>query len=390
MKVIRKEYPRVRETMKSGRKYYEVDCRKTGWVGKPRITFSSRDDALNKAKEIGKLFQSEGIDGLNGKSKSLDNRRFEVLENQLSIYGKSLEDAVTHYLEYLKETPPTTATIDRLAERWIKCISNDKNKNNRQRTINDLKSFSVQLSKDFKDILITEANRSLISEKINKLRKKDGTELSQQTRKNYLSKTKQFFNWAVSEDLISTNPIALEKVRVDQHIPKAYSIQDTIIITKLVQKSKYKTLIPYICIGLFSGLRPTEVERINWSNIHFDDNIISVEPNQTKVKRSRHAELNNTLKSWLNISSKHKQIKPRNFQRLFKSFKKELNIEWIPDGLRHTYATYWLPINQNKDLLANYMGNSRSVIDKHYLKPALKQDAEKFWNLVPDGSKHNL
>jgi integrase len=308
------------------------------------------------------------------------------LESQLSAHGRSLEDAVKHYLEHLKKNPITTATIDRLTERWIKCVENDKNKNNRQRTINDLKSFSVQLSRDFKDVLITEASRSLVSENINKLRKKDGSELSQQTRKNYLSKTKQFFNWAVSEELISTNPIALEKVRVDQHIPKAYSVQDAIIITKLVQKDKYKTLIPYICIGLFSGLRPTEVERINWSNIHFDNNIISVEPNQTKVKRSRHAELNNTLKSWLNISSKHKQIKPRNFQRLFKSFKKELNIEWIPDGLRHTYATYWLPINQNKDLLANYMGNSRSVIDKHYLKPALKQDAEKFWKLIPDGS----
>jgi integrase len=143
-------------------------------------------------------------------------------------------------------------------------------------------------------------------------------------------------------------------------------------------------MIPYICIGLFAGLRPTEVERINWSNVHFDNNIISVEPNQTKVKRSRHAELNTTLNKWLKVSNKNISIKPPNFQRLMKSFKSELNIEWIPDGLRHTYATYWIPIHQQKDLLANYMGNSRSVIDKHYLKPALKQDAEKFWSLIPD------
>ena len=383
MKVLRKEYPRVRETKKSGYKYYEVDCRKVGWVGKPRITFSSRDDALNKAKEIGKLFQSEGVDGLNGNSKSLDNRKFQVLESQLFLYGKSLEDAVTHYIEYLKDNPPTTATIDRLTERWIKCISNDKNKNNRQRTINDLKSFSAQFGRDFKNVLITEATRSFVSEKILKLRKKDGSDLSQQTRKNYLSKTKQFFNWCVSEELIPTNPISFEKIRVDQHIPKAYSIQDIVTITNLVQNEKYITMIPYICIGLFAGLRPTEVERINWSNVHFDNNIISVEPNQTKVKRSRHAELNSTLNSWLKVSNKNISIKPPNFQRLMKSFKQELNIEWIPDGLRHTYATYWIPINQQKDLLANYMGNSRSVIDKHYLKPALKQDAEKFWSLTP-------
>ena len=102
MKVLRKEYPRVRETKKSGNRYYEVDCRKVGWTGKPKFTFSKRDDALKKAKEIGELFQRDGVSGLLENSNLLDNRRLLVLEAQLSIYGKSLEDAVHHYLEQLK------------------------------------------------------------------------------------------------------------------------------------------------------------------------------------------------------------------------------------------------------------------------------------------------
>ena len=149
MKVLRKEYPRVRETKKSGNRYYEVDCRKVGWVGKPRFTFSNRDDALKKAKEIGELFQRDGVSGLLESSNLLDNRRLLVLETQLSIYGKSLEDADHYYLEQLKKTPPTTASIDRLAERWIQCVSKDKNKNNRKRTIQDLKSFSFSLISKF-------------------------------------------------------------------------------------------------------------------------------------------------------------------------------------------------------------------------------------------------
>lgn len=383
MRVLRKEYPRVRETMKSGIRYFEVDCRKKGWKGKARYTFSSRDDAMDKAKEIGLLFQNEGIEGLNGNTKSLDNRRFGVLEAQLSVYGKTVEDAVSHYLEHLKQSPPTTATIDRLAERWIQCVSTDKNKNNRRRTIQDLKSFSVIFSIDFKGILITEASRLLISNKINNLRKKDGTEISQQTRKNYLSKAKQFFNWCVSEELIKSNPIALEKVRVDQSIPESYSIKDVISIIGYLKQPEFKPLIPYITLGLFAGLRPTEAERLTWSNIHFDNDIISIEPHQTKVKRSRHAELNSTLKSWLSVCDKQTEIKPENFKRILQSFKTKINLKWIPDGLRHTYATYWLPVNDNKDKLANFMGNSRSVIDKHYLKPALKSDANRFWSLKP-------
>ena len=383
MKVLRKEYPRVRETKKSGNRYYEVDCRKVGWVGKPRFTFSNRDDALKKAKEIGELFQRDGISGLLESSNLLDNRRLLVLETQLSIYGKSLEDAVHYYLEQLKKTPPTTASIDRLAERWIQCVSKDKNKNNRKRTIQDLKSFSFQISSDFKGVLITEATRLIVSDKISKLRKKDGGELSQQSRKNYLTKLKQFFNWCVSEELIQTNPIALEKVRVEQSIPTAYSIQDIELILNHIQNGVYSSLIPYVCIGLFAGLRPTETERIGWDNVHFDNDIISIEPNQTKIKRSRHAQLNPTLKLWLKNCDKSVNIKPPNFLRFFKLFKSTLGIKWIPDGLRHTYATYWLPINNKKDLLANYMGNSRSVIDKHYLKPALKSDALKYWAFQP-------
>ena len=384
MKVLRKEYPRVRETKKSGIRYYEVDCRKVGWTGKPRITFSNRDDALKKAKEIGELFQRDGVSGLLESSNLLDNRRLLVLESQLSLHGKSLEDAVVHYLEHLKKTPPTTASIDRLAERWFDCISKDKNKNNRKRTIQDLKSFSIQLANDFKGVLITEATRLTISDKITNLRKKDGSELSQQSRKNYLTKLKQFFNWCVSEELIQTNPIALEKVRVEQSIPESYSIEQVGSILNSLQSENFIPLTPYICLGLFAGLRPTEAERIGWNNIHFDNDIISIEPNQTKIKRSRHAELNSTLKIWIQNCDKNINIKPPNFSRIFKLFKSSLKFKWIPDGLRHTYATYWLPINDKKDLLANYMGNSRSVIDKHYLKPALKSDALKYWAFKPN------
>ena len=53
------------------------------------------------------------------------------------------------------------------------------------------------------------------------------------------------------------------------------------------------------------------------------------------------------------------------------------------DVLRHTYASYWLAVHKNRTELAEHMGNSVGVIKKHYRRPVLEQTAKTFWKLTP-------
>ena len=50
--VLRKSFPRVREVVKNGVTRYVCDSRRQGFGGGRQEWFSSRDDALDRAREI--------------------------------------------------------------------------------------------------------------------------------------------------------------------------------------------------------------------------------------------------------------------------------------------------------------------------------------------------
>lgn len=59
------------------------------------------------------------------------------------------------------------------------------------------------------------------------------------------------------------------------------------------------------------------------------------------------------------------------------------NSTWPQDILRHSFASHWLPIHQNRSVLAEEMGNSVQIIKKHYRKHASKSAAAAFWEILP-------
>ena len=72
-----------------------------------------------------------------------------------------------------------------------------------------------------------------------------------------------------------------------------------------------------------------------------------------------------------------------NFLRRLRAYRSELNQRWIPDGLRHTDATYWLGILNDRARLAELLGNSVEVIGRHLVKPVSQSESQQFWQLVP-------
>jgi hypothetical protein len=56
---------------------------------------------------------------------------------------------------------------------------------------------------------------------------------------------------------------------------------------------------------------------------------------------------------------------------------------WPEDCLRHSFASYWLPINNDRPKLAEIMGNSTDVIREYYRKPIKPGVAEKYWRIFP-------
>ena len=57
---------------------------------------------------------------------------------------------------------------------------------------------------------------------------------------------------------------------------------------------------------------------------------------------------------------------------------------WKPNGLRHSFASYRLADVQNAAQVALEMGNSASVVFRHYRELVKPADAVKWFNVRPE------
>ena len=134
---------------------------------------------------------------------------------------------------------------------------------------------------------------------------------------------------------------------------------------------------------------------LQWSDICVDDDdekFISIRAETSKVLEPRHVEITPNLEAWLR---KYRKIagplvaNPTAFRRAReKILAKMTDAKWTADICRHTFASYHYKAHGDRDALAAMMGHSAMSrqIEKHYKNPLVgKVDAEKFWQIVPDG-----
>jgi integrase len=288
MPILRSEFPVVRTRKKNGRTYYDVDCRKAGWLGKQRLNFTKKNEALDKAREIGDQFQRTGIDGLNANSAGITNREFADWENQLNAHGKTLRDAVRFYLDHLNQPKPVPlACVKTLADRWVKSKSTDTNKPIRSRSLGEIRVLAARFGNDFPEVPVNELDKDDVMQVVSKLKTRQGKPISPQTRRNYVTKLKQFFKWCLSEGLIDTNPADTITVSVAAKVPEIYSVDECKRLLEVVQQPSHRALTGFVALGLFAGLRPSEVERLSWNEVHWDPLAVYVSPDVKGARKLR-------------------------------------------------------------------------------------------------------
>ncbi|SRR6266567_3558806 len=91
MKTIRKEWPRVRQYVKSGNTYFAVDLRRKHYQGQKWKNFNSRDKALDYALKIGSKVAKSGIDSIRAVH---EGDRVKGWGEQCALYGKTVEQAI--------------------------------------------------------------------------------------------------------------------------------------------------------------------------------------------------------------------------------------------------------------------------------------------------------
>jgi integrase len=174
-------------------------------------------------------------------------------------------------------------------------------------------------------------------------------------------------------------------------LPRAKAVGDKIEIfrpadfAKLISKADAE-LIPFLAIGAFTGLRHAELLRLEWEDVRFAQGFVEVAARNAKTAQRRLVPIQPNLAAWL-APYRGREGKVCSWIRIGRTasvLAKENGIEWPNNGLRHSYASYRLAQCQDAAKVALEMGNTPTMIFRHYRELVMPQDATAWWNIVPE------
>jgi integrase len=303
-----------------------------------------------------------------------DRQRMEYAEavDLLRPFGKSLVEAARYFVAHLKASE-RSCTAAQLVEELIAAKIKD---GMGKRHLQDLRSRLPRFSKDFDGQIVATITNTEVDKWLRSL------PVGPTTRNNYRRALCTLFNFAVSQKYTASNPVS--------ETTKAKEIDAPIGILSVAQTARLleacsPELLPSAAIAAFCGLRPAELERLDWADIHFAENLIEVPALKSKTAKRRFTTIQPNLREWLLPFYKPTgKVAPCNYPKKLRATRKAAGIAvWPHDALRHSAASYHLAHFKNVNTLAMEMGNTPTVIFQHYRELVKPLEAERYWNIRP-------
>lgn len=239
-----------------------------------------------------------------------------------------------------------------------------------------------------------------------------------------------FFNFAVKEGWLTSNPCSkVYKPKGPKKTPVALSIPEVKTLMEWAEKVDGGSMVPYFALGIFSALRPSEIKGtdetppLDWSDFVWDDEVpcvtIDGKGSTQGGNKRRSVDLHPTCIAWIKPYAKDSgQVAPETLTRKhlwhlirglagYRVTRKRVFIknrnewaselegldleseersEWEHDVMRHTGITYYHKLKQNKHLVAEWAGNTPTVMNQSYrvVKGVTQGTCDEFWNILPE------
>lgn len=292
----------------------------------------------------------------------------------LKPFGKTIADAVKHYTAHLKASERSCS-----AETLVKELLRAKKADGvGERHLDDLESRLSYFTAKFDGQMIATITTKDIEEYLRKL------PVVASTRNHHRAILVQAFNFAVKNGYATENPAATAaKAKVVNGPPGILSIEQA---ARLLECSE-PSILPFIAIGLFAGLRRAELQRLDWSEVDFQSGLIEVTAAKAKTAMRRLVKIEPNLRAWLLPLRQIKGpiVAPENFRQLFNQTRILAGItDWPENALRHSFASYHLAHFKNAAATALELGHHDSrVTFAHYRELVRPREAARYWKLKP-------
>ncbi len=299
----------------------------------------------------------------------------------LKDYG-SLTDAATYFMKYANPKGGEK-TIEECRDLFLKRCETE---GLRPATIRSYSQQTKRLCNDMKGMKMHEITLHVFEEWLSKVSKSQGT------RKSYLRHLGAFFNYAIARGYMVDNPTANLGAKSDKNIVHYLTPAEAHKML-VAAEDLHPELVPYIAIGLFAGVRPSEMHGQNtdhapldWQHIHLtgDKPHIDLKPEQDKNRNGRRVDISKNLLKWLLPYAQERGAIEYSRPR-FEAIVKQAGIQYRKDAMRHSFGTWHHAMYHHKGETAVQLGDTIDTVTKHYVNDyVLQDDAAKFWGIKPN------
>lgn len=307
--------------------------------------------------------------GLNALSVS-ESMRVEVQRCLLKLepYGKTIEEAVSAALplfEAERSSKTVRDAVDSLLE--LKTL---EGRSHRYRL--DMKSRLGMFSKTFGDRYIATIGTREIKEF---LMTQKGSMISRNNMRRLIS---VLFSHSMENEWCDGNPA--QRIRAFAEPRSAIGILTPAEASALLNAA-CDELKPLIAIGLFAGLRRSELLRVSTASIYPDSGVLRVDVTKTGASR-RFVKIRPNLKSWLERYPVE-PMKESTFRDLLSATRKAAKLtRWPHNALRHSFCSYALAEEKNLHELVLEMGHTNAhTLFQHYRELVSEQEALAYWSI---------
>jgi len=206
-------------------------------------------------------------------------------------------------------------------------------------------------------------------------------------RSTCINRLSSLFSFAVRRRWMSENPCSrIERIRQNQTTPTILTVEQARKLLNVTRAQK-PCALAYLCLTMLAGVRPEEAIKLTWAHINLDAGTIHMDGVITKTRQRRIVPLHPNAVAWLAVSKAMGSTLPLSLmtrRRNVHHFREVLGMKaWPKDILRHTTASYWLAETQDAGKVARWLGNSAGVLLKHYVELTPREEAVKFWSIMP-------
>ena len=204
------------------------------------------------------------------------------------------------------------------------------------------------------------------------------------TRNNFRKHLVTLFRWARDRGFLPREAqTEAERLTLAKNKGQDIEVFSPAAIATLL-KAADDTLRPYLAIRAFAGVRDSEMRRLTWENVRFEQGVIEIRAGQAKTASRRLIPIVPNLQAWLSPYRGRKgRISYANAERIARRVAAENTVNWIHNGLRHGFGSYRLAVLKDAAQVAHEMGNTERVVHRCYKELVTESEGKEWFAVMP-------